>query len=60
MTDIIKLPEVMQRSCLSKATIYRLIKAGNFPQPVQLGCRSVAWRVEEITAWLNSQQRGVR
>ena len=60
MPKIIRLPEVIQRVCLSKATIYRLIKSEDFPQPLQLGCRSVAWRVDDISTWLDSRPRGVR
>lgn len=37
---------------LSPRTIYREIKAGRFPKPVQLSSRRVGWRESDITAWL--------
>lgn len=32
----------------SSATLWRKVKAGTFPQPVKLGPRITAWRVEDI------------
>ena len=32
----------------SSATLRRKVKAGTFPQPVKLGPRITAWRVEDI------------
>lgn len=36
----------------SSATLWRKVKAGTFPQPVKLGPRITAWRVEEIRAFI--------
>src|SRR5258705_5218406 len=40
----------------SSATLWRKVKAGSFPEPVKLGLRITAWRVEDIRELL---QRGV-
>jgi prophage regulatory protein len=32
----------------SSATLWRKVKAGTFPQPVKLGPRITAWRVQDI------------
>ena len=32
----------------SSATLWRKVKSGTFPQPVKLGPRITAWRVEDI------------
>jgi prophage regulatory protein len=40
---------------LSKATIYKMIKAGTFPAPKQLGARSVGWLESDIEAWIDSR-----
>lgn len=43
---------------VSRSSWYEGIKAGKYPQPVNLGGgRSVAWRVEDIRALLGSQNR---
>jgi prophage regulatory protein len=43
---------------VSRSSWYEGIKAGKYPQPVNLGGgRSVAWKVEDIRALLDSQNR---
>ena len=51
---IIRLPEVMRRTGLSKSTIYARIKARTFPQPVRLGGDAGPgdWLEHEVEAWL--------
>lgn len=44
--------DVERRTSLPTQTIYRLMRDGRFPRPVQLTERSVAWRVAEIEAWV--------
>lgn len=34
----------------SHATLWRLVRAGRFPQPVKLSNRVTAWRAEDIRA----------
>ena len=43
---------------LSKSTLYRLIKKGEFPQPLRLTRKAVRWRREEINEWLSHRPRG--
>jgi predicted DNA-binding transcriptional regulator AlpA len=43
---------------VSRSSWYEGIKAGKYPPPVNLGGgRSVAWKVEDIRALLDSQNR---
>ncbi len=49
-------PDVEARTGLSRSTIYEWMKRGEFPQPVKLGTRLVAWRESDITAWLESRE----
>ena len=46
--------QVEELAAISRASIYRLIKAGKFPAPVSLGTGSVRWRLSDITAWQSS------
>lgn len=55
-TKLIKLPEVVTLTLLSKSTIYKLVKMGSFPQPVKLSVRATGWRVSDVEAWLMSRQ----
>ena len=45
---------VEKLSGLSRATIYRLIKAGKFPRPVSIGTGVVRWRQTDVIAWQQS------
>jgi prophage regulatory protein len=45
---------VEKLSGLSRATIYRLIKAGKFPRPLSIGTGSVRWRQSDIISWQRS------
>lgn len=47
----IRLPEVKAVTGLSKTTIYELIRGKDFPPPVRLGPRVVAWVKSEVRQW---------
>ena len=49
---------VEQMTGLSKSTLYRLIKQGNFPPPLRLTTKAVRWRREEVNEWLSLRPRG--
>ncbi len=55
---LIRRPEVLQRCAFSNSTLHRLIKAKNFPSPVQLGVRAVAWVEEDVDAWIRERIDG--
>lgn len=55
--QMLRPPEVMARTGLSRTTIWRRVRAGTFPAPVQLGENSIGWPASEITAWLASRPR---
>ena len=40
---------------VSSATLWRKVKAGQFPRPVKLSERVTAWRVEDIREWMKSR-----
>lgn len=57
MTDtLLRRAEVESKTGLSRSTIYDWMKRGEFPQPVKLGARIVAWRESDIAAWLDSRK----
>ena len=49
---LLRMPEVMQIVGVSDKTIYRLMKQGLFPRSVRIGPNSVAWRENDIMAWI--------
>ncbi len=52
---LVKLPVVMSVTTLSRSVIYERVKRGDFPAPLKLGERGVAWPVESIRAWIASR-----
>lgn len=56
---LIRRPEVEARIGLSRSTIYDWMKRGDFPQPVKLGERLVAWKESDITAWMEAREKRV-
>ena len=51
-TRFLRLPEVMERTGLSRSTIYVRLAAGCFPRPVALGSRAVGWIEVEVEEWV--------
>ena len=54
---ILRPPEVLIRTGLSRTTIWRRVRAGTFPAPIELGENSIGWPESEITAWLANRPR---
>lgn len=48
----LRLPRVCDRTGYARATIYRLMAAGEFPKPYSLGARAVAWLEREVDEWI--------
>ena len=54
---LIRIRTVINITGISKSYIYQLVKAGEFPKPVQLikGGKAVAWIESEIQEWVESR-----
>jgi prophage regulatory protein len=50
---VLRLPEVIQLTGLSRSSIYAAVNRGGFPSQVRLGARAVGWRLEAIEQWLS-------
>ncbi len=53
---IIRLPEVIQRTGLSRSTIYAYVEKDMFPKPIKIGLRAVGWYESDITEWIISHK----
>ena len=47
---------VLERTGLSKTTMYRQIEIGDFPRPIQLTEKTTAWREHEVDEWIESRE----
>lgn len=53
-----RLPDVLIRTGKSKPAIYAGIRRGDFPAPVKIGVRAVAWRDSDLIAWQEGLSTG--
>lgn len=51
----LRLPEVTHITGLSKATVYRQAKSGEFPSPRKIGARASTWLSNEVEAWMSER-----
>ena len=49
--------QVQARTALSRTSIYRKMREGTFPAPLQIGARAVRWPESEIEAWIADRPR---
>jgi prophage regulatory protein len=54
-TSLLRLPEVKNRTGLSRSTIYLKISLGEFPQNIKLGARCVGWIESDIESWIGQR-----
>jgi len=52
---ILRLPIVLDRTGLSRSTVYQRVTEGRFPRPVSLGARAVGWIEAEVEEWIAGQ-----
>lgn len=56
-TRMLRAPEVMAMTGLSRTSIWRRVRAGTFPAPTELGTNSIGWPASIITQWLENRPR---
>ena len=54
---LLRLPMVIRITGLARSTIYKLISQNQFPVPIKLSKRAVAWLQSEIENWVSSRVR---
>jgi prophage regulatory protein len=54
--QLLRRKQVEQITGLSRSSIYAMMADGVFPRQKKIGRRAVAWRREDIEAWVNSRE----
>lgn len=54
---ILRLPEVIRLTGLSRSSIYRLESLSEFPARVKLSEAASGWKSEEVRAWIDNLPR---
>ena len=52
----LRLREMLWRVGLSRSSVYRLMKAGDFPKQIKLTKNTAVWSENAIIAWMNQQK----
>jgi len=56
MDQILRSAEVRKLTGLSRTTLWRFERGGDFPARRKLGERSVGWLASEVSAWLETRE----
>jgi prophage regulatory protein len=51
---ILRLPVVLDRTGLSRSTLYRKVQAGTFPKQVRIAARCAGWRESAVKDWMRN------
>ncbi|MES2443803.1 MAG: AlpA family phage regulatory protein [Pseudomonadota bacterium] len=58
MTDtpdrILRLKSVLERTGLSRSTMYRKMQNGTFPKNLQISTRCTGWRESAVNEWMRN------
>ena len=52
---VLRLPTVLAKTGVSRATIYRLVDRGDFPRAHKLSERTSVWNEAEVDNWLKAR-----
>jgi len=55
MTKLLSVDETTSHLHISRTLLWRLRQSGNFPSPIRLGQRRIAFDAAAIDAWLAAQ-----
>ncbi len=56
-TRLLTRQQIEEITGLTRSTIYRLMRSGQFPEPIRIGPRAVRWPQSEIEAWIADRPR---
>ena len=51
---ILRINTVLDRTGLSRSTLYRKVQAGTFPQQVKIATRCAGWRESAVNYWMRN------
>lgn len=59
-TILLREPEVLRRTALSRTRLFELVRNHRFPRPTKLaGSRVNVWSSTEVGAWIQQQLEGI-
>jgi prophage regulatory protein len=58
--QLLRMKQVTQRIGLCGARVYQMIGAGEFPKPIKLGDRAIAFLESEVNDWIAKKAQAPR
>ena len=55
MATILRMPQVIEMTGVSRAHVYALISRDEFPRPIRLGKRAVGWVKTDVESWITAR-----
>lgn len=55
INKVLKLPQVISSTSLSKSTIYQLMGEDAFPKSFPLGSRGIGWLESDVQNWISDR-----
>lgn len=55
MSQVLTLPEVLERTKISRSALYNMMGSGEFPRPFKLGGRKNGWSDKQIDQWIEER-----
>ena len=56
MAQILRLPEILRLTGLSRSTVYEMMRRGRFPASVKLGERAIGWFADDVNEWIAARR----
>ena len=53
--QLLRLPQALEKTGLTRSALYAAVNAGRFPKPVKIGLKAVAWPADELDEWIGSR-----
>jgi prophage regulatory protein len=55
--NILRITDIVACTGLSRVSIWRMVRAGPFPAPIQLSANTIGWLESEIAKWQETRPR---
>jgi prophage regulatory protein len=55
--EMLRVSDVLKRTGMSRTSLYRKLREGAFPAPLELGCNAIGWPDFLVAEWIASRPR---
>ena len=55
--EMLRMTDVLKRTGMSRTSLYRKLRVGAFPTPLELSSNAIGWHAHEVDDWIGSRPR---